>query len=88
MPDGRLLVMTGDDGTKITFKPEAEHPGFPRDLLAYDPVRDAWDAIGDAPFSRATVPTALWRDCVVVPNGEARPGYRSHDVWALGFSQQ
>jgi N-acetylneuraminic acid mutarotase len=88
MPDGRLLVMTGDDGTKITFKPETEHPGFPRDLLAYDPARDAWDVIGEVPFSRATVPTATWQDRVVVPNGEERPGYRSHDVWALVFPRQ
>ena len=26
---GRLLVMTGDDGTQISFKPETQHPGFP-----------------------------------------------------------
>jgi len=87
-PDGRLLVMTGDDGTKINFKPETEHPGFPRDLLAYDPARDAWDVVGEAPFSRATLPTTLWRDRVVIPSGEERPGYRSHDVWTLEFPRR
>ena len=80
--DGRLLILSGDDGTKLGFRPEADHPGFPRDVLAYDPVRDTWAAAGLVPFSRATAPTALWHGMLVVPSGEARPGYRSPEVWA------
>jgi N-acetylneuraminate epimerase len=40
--DGRLLIISGDDGTKVGFRPEAEHPGFPRNVLSYDPARDTW----------------------------------------------
>ena len=83
LTDGRLLIMTGDDGTKITFKPETEHPGFPRDVLAYDPSADRWTSLGQVPFSRATVPTTTWRDMTIIPSGEGRPGYRSPEVWAL-----
>jgi N-acetylneuraminic acid mutarotase len=83
MGDGRLLVMTGDDGLNIHFKPETMHPGFPRDVLAYDPVGDVWKVVGETPFSRATVPTALWRDRYVIPSGEERPGFRSPAVWSL-----
>lgn len=83
LPDGRLLVLTGDDGTKITFQPEEHHPGFPRDVLAYDPRRNAWETIGSVPFSRATVPTTRWRGSYIIPNGEVRPGYRTPEVWAL-----
>jgi len=80
---GHLLVISGDDGANIHFKPESAHPGFPRDVLAYDPVKDAWRLVGSCPFSRGTVPTAYWRDRYVIPNGEARPGYRSNEVWSL-----
>jgi N-acetylneuraminate epimerase len=81
--DGRLLVISGDDGKNVGFKPESAHPGFPRDVLAYDVKRDAWSLAGEAPFSRATAPTAVWGDALVIPNGEARPGYRSPEVWSL-----
>jgi len=40
--DGALLVVTGDDGTKVDFQPVREHPGFPRDVLAYDTATDRW----------------------------------------------
>lgn len=81
--DSRLLVISGDDGKKVGFKPETAHPGFPRDVLAYDVTGDTWSLAGEAPFSRATVPTAVWDQQVVIPNGEARPGYRSPEVWSL-----
>jgi N-acetylneuraminate epimerase len=83
VPGARLLVISGDDGTKLGFKPETAHPGFPRDVLAYQVALDCWSVLGDAPFSRATVPTAVWGSRLVIPNGEARPGYRSPEVWAL-----
>ena len=34
---------------------------------------DAWSTVGEAPFSRGTVPTAVWGHQIVIPNGEARP---------------
>jgi N-acetylneuraminic acid mutarotase len=80
--DGRFLILSGDDGTKVDFRPETAHPGFPRDVLVYDPGRDRWDATGAAPFSRATAPTVTWHSLLVVPSGEARPGFRSPEVWA------
>ncbi len=52
------------------------------------PDRDAWSPAGEAPFSRGTVPTAVWGRQVVIPNGEARPGYRSPEVWSLQIDVQ
>jgi N-acetylneuraminic acid mutarotase len=78
-----LLVIGGDDGTKVNFRPETEHPGFPRDVLAYDVQRDTWTKVGTAPFSRATVPTTQWQGEYIVPSGEVRPGYRSPEAWGL-----
>lgn len=80
--DGRrLLVVGGDDGTKVDFKPVNEHPGFPRDVLAYDPGRDAWSVAGEVPFSRVTAPMVGWQGRFVIPNGEVRPRVRTPEVW-------
>ena len=78
----RLLIVSGDDGTKVDFQPVREHPGFPRDVLAYDAERDAWSGAGEIPFSRATVTAVQWRGQYVIPNGEVRPRVRTPEVWA------
>ncbi len=78
--DGQLLVIGGDDGAQAALAPTA-HQGFPRDVLAYDPVADKWTRRGDVPFSLVTTPLAVWRGQLVVPGGEARPGVRSPRVW-------
>jgi N-acetylneuraminate epimerase len=78
-----LYLVSGDDGSKFGFKPETEHPGFPRDALRFDAGENRWVNAGPVPFSRATVPTAWWRGSYVIPNGEARPGYRTNEVWQL-----
>jgi len=86
-PHGRILVISGDDGANIHFKPETDHPGFPRNVLEYEPASDKWNDIGQAPFSRGTVPVAPWGDRNVIPDGEARPGYRSPEVWSLRITE-
>lgn len=77
-----LLIVSGDDGTHMTFQPVKEHPGFPRDALAYDLRADTWTTLGEIPISRATVPTVEWQGRFVIPNGEARPRVRTPEVWA------
>ena len=78
----RVLIVSGDDGSKVDFQPVREHPGFPRTVLAYDAERDAWSSAGEAPFSRATVPVVRWLGRDVIPNGEVRPRVRTPEVWA------
>ncbi len=80
---GQLMVVSGDDGSLVGFKPETEHPGFPRSVLGYDPRKDVWTEYPGCPLSRATVPTVEWNGRTVIPAGEARPGYRSAEVWVL-----
>lgn len=81
--EGALLVVSGDDGANVNFTPVREHPGFPRKVLAYDLRSGRWSEAGEAPFSRATVPTTLWQGRAVFPNGEVRPRERTPEVWAL-----
>ena len=79
-----LLIVSGDDGELVNFEPKSAHPGFPKDVLAYDPRADKWTRLGNsAGLSRATVPMVSWHDLAVIPNGEARPGVRTPEVWAL-----
>jgi N-acetylneuraminic acid mutarotase len=79
----RILVLTGDDGLNVDFQPLPKHPGFPRNALSYDTAADAWTVLDNVPISRATVPTVVWHDLVVIPNGEARPRVRTPEVWSL-----
>lgn len=79
-----LLVMTGDDGLNVNFEPKTQHPGFPRTVLAYELAEDKWTELPQqGPLSRATVPTTIWNGRAIIPSGEARPGYRSPEVWSL-----
>jgi N-acetylneuraminic acid mutarotase len=78
---GRLLVVGGDDGAQLKTLP-ADHRGFPRDILAYDPATDTWSHRGEVPFSLVTTPAILWPGHIVVPGGEKRPGIRSTEVWS------
>lgn len=59
-PGGRLLVISGDDGTRVHLD-GPDHPGFPRDIFAYDTAADRWEIVGEAPVLIANVPSATWR---------------------------
>ncbi len=78
-----FLVIGGDDGSLVNFEPKSKHPGFPKRVLAYDADKNTWCVAGETPASRATLPTAPWRGLVALPSGEAKPGVRSPEVWAV-----
>lgn len=81
--DGRILLIAGDDGSRVGFQPVAEHPGFPKTILSYEPATNRWSEAGETPAPRATVPTVEWLGRFVIPSGEVRPGVRSPEVWTL-----
>jgi solute:Na+ symporter, SSS family len=83
-----LLVMGGDDGSHVGFSPMSEHPGFPRDVLAYHTLTDTWREAGAMPASHVTTPVVTWRGTYVIPSGEIRPGVRSPAVLALKSERQ
>lgn len=78
-----ILLLGGDDGSKAAFQPIEQHPGFPSQVLAFDPHRDKWRALGPVPAPRATVPCVEWLGRFIIPSGEVRPGVRSPEVWSL-----
>ncbi len=81
--DGKILVLSGDNGLHTTFQPLPQHPGFPRQSLSYDPVQDTWSAVENFPFSRVTAPVVRWQNRFVIPNGEVRPRVRTPEVLSL-----
>jgi N-acetylneuraminate epimerase len=81
---GQILLLAGDDGSRVGFQPIDKHPGFPSSILAYDPLRDRWSAdAGEVAAPRATVPCVEWNGRFVIPSGEMRPGVRSPEVWSM-----
>jgi N-acetylneuraminate epimerase len=83
LDSAHILVLSGDDGTRVGFQPLDQHPGFARDVLAYLPAGNNWATAGEVPCTQVTVPAVAWRGRHVVPNGEIRPGVRTPEVWSL-----
>lgn len=83
----KFFIVGGDDGSLVGFQPIEKHPGFPKSVVSYDARSNVWSIAGEVPASRAVLPTAFWRGRWVMPNGEARPGVRSPEVWTMQSSQ-
>lgn len=84
-----LLVIGGDDGTLVDFQPKESHPGFRRDVLAYDRVTDTWASAGEIPAelpAPVTVPVVSWEGHVLLASGEIRPAVRTPALVQLDTS--
>jgi N-acetylneuraminic acid mutarotase len=81
--NNQLLIVSGDDGELVNFEPKSAHPGFPKNVIGYEPLSGKWADLGETPLSRATTSIVSWQNMFVVPNGEARPGYRTPEVWGV-----
>ena len=51
-------------------------------MLAYDPKSDRWENLDDGPFALVTTTTVMWKNRIVIPSGEVKPGVRSREVWS------
>lgn len=57
------------------------HPGFGREILAYDVPTDRWRVVGDAPEATQVTTLAVpWDGGWALPNGEVRPAVRTPRV--------
>lgn len=58
------------------------HPGFSRNILAYNTSIDTWTLVGQLPAdSSVTTHVILWNESMVIVGGETRPGVRSTQLW-------
>ena len=84
-----LLLIGGDDGSKVGFQPPGDHPGFPRGILQYDTVTDTWAEVASLPADTVSpaVTTAIdWKGAWRVPGGERRPAVRTTQVLTVEAS--
>lgn len=91
-----LAIVGGDSGSAPKDLPQKDHPGFSRELLVYNPITDAWAAMGEIPTelevktdgkpdatplaSPVTTTTVPYHDGFIIPSGEMRPGVRTPQV--------
>ena len=80
--EGQFYVFGGSDGT-LSEELREKHPGFRRDLLAFDPATNVWREAGVIPASLVTTGIAKWNGEYVIAGGEDRPGHRSAKVVAV-----
>lgn len=85
----RILVFSGDDGANAQRVRELKdnHPGFSRDVLAYDTALNNWTALTQMPVSLVTTTAVQWQNTIVIPGGEDRPAHRSGNVLTLRLHQ-
>ncbi len=79
---GDIYLLGGDDGT-VRLPASADHPGFHRASLCYNPAADRWEEAGEVAAARAVLPCAEWGGRAVIVNGEQSPGKRSNQVWSI-----
>lgn len=86
----RIMVFGGDDGANAqrVFELKDDHPGFGRDILAYDTGVNKWSKVGELPISLVTTSVVKWQSAAVIPGGEDRPGHRSARALRLPLGPQ
>lgn len=78
---GTRDLETKDSLILLKNKLITNHPGFNRDILLYDSLKDSWQKIGVLPFpAQVTTTAAKWGKKILLSNGEIRPGVRTPDV--------
>ena len=63
------------------IKLQATHPGFSKEVLLYNTIKDTWEKIGNIPFASPVTTVAVkWKGDVVIPGGEIRAGVRTPNI--------
>lgn len=80
MGPSHILLFGGADGSMFDKDLRLEHPGFGKDILAYNAITDAWAAMGEVPEAQVTTVAVKWGDTVIIPSGEIHPGIRTPNI--------
>lgn len=63
---------------------QATHPGFSKEVLVYDALKDNWKIIGNIPFETPVTTTAIkWGESFLIPSGEIKAGVRSFTILSV-----
>ncbi len=74
-----MLLFSGSTG-RFVNEPQAAAPLFPREVLAFNTRTREWSVAGSMPIGVVTTSITRWRDRIVIPSGEIRPGTRTPKV--------
>jgi hypothetical protein len=79
------LVLSGDDGSLFdrTDELKDDHPGFPKEALAYHTITDTWTSLGAIPANQVTTTAVRWNERIIIASGEVRPRVRTAAVWSV-----
>ncbi len=80
-----IFVLGGADGS-LFFQGDVlkdDHPGFPKESLAYDTITNKWTSAGSIPRNHVTTIAVQWNDSIIIPSGEVRPRVRSPKIWSV-----
>jgi len=65
-------------------KLQSSHPGFSREIIAYDIDQDTWLVAGQLPYETPVTTTAVkWGNGILIPSGEIRAGVRTPKILKL-----
>ncbi len=82
--DGRIYVYSGSTDADLfadgKMLPLNQRPDFTTRIHVYDPRSDEWSVAGDLQTGVVTTTAVHWRDSVIIPSGETRPGIRTAAV--------
>ncbi len=80
-----VFVLGGADGSLFFQGDELkdDHPGFPKESLAYHTITDTWISAGATPRNHVTTIAVEWDGGIIIPSGEVRPRVRSPQVWRV-----
>jgi SSS family transporter len=80
-----IFVLGGADGSRFFQADELrdQHPGFPKETLAYHTITDTWTNVGPSPQNHVTTIAVEWDGAMIVPSGEVRPRVRSPAIWKV-----
>ncbi|MEM7384253.1 MAG: sodium/solute symporter [Verrucomicrobiota bacterium] len=80
-----ILALGGADGSLWDRVDELrdDHPGFPKEALAYHSITDTWTSAGSMPANHVTTVPVAWDGSILIPSGEVRPRVRSPKVWKV-----
>ncbi len=78
-----VVVFGGDTGAHFNqaWALEDRHPGFSREVWAFNTITKTWARMDTVPRSVVTTTAVHYDDGIVIPGGEDRPGHRSPEVW-------
>jgi SSS family transporter len=80
-----IFILGGDDGS-LFFQADQlkdQHPGFPKEALAFHTITNAWTSAGAIPRNHVTTIAVKWDDGIIIPSGEVRPRVRSPTIWSV-----